>query len=84
MRGISAAAYGKLRRRVFERDGGECIICHAGATDVHHVIFRSAGGADSMENCVSLCRSCHSRYAHGEREKHWQGEFLKYLKRFGR
>ncbi len=78
---LSVAGYRKLRRAVFDRDDGLCIICRRPASDVHHVIFRSAGGADSLENCVSLCRDCHAQYAHGSDEKHWQKEFLRYLRR---
>ena len=79
MKRLAPSAYRKLRWQVYERDGGECVICHRPACDVHHVIFRSAGGADSLDNCVSLCRECHERYAHGSAEKHWQEEFIKYL-----
>jgi hypothetical protein len=28
--------------------------------DVHHLRFRSAGGSDSVNNCVALCRVDHA------------------------
>ena len=77
-RGIGLSAYRTLKKRVFERDGYMCVICQRPATDIHHVYFRSEGGADSIENCISLCRKCHERYAHGNKKK-WQKLFLEYL-----
>jgi HNH endonuclease len=34
---------------------------------VHHVVFRSHGGEDTMENLCTLCASCHDG-VHIERE----------------
>ena len=31
------------------------------ATEVDHVIPRSLGGADEMENLQSICRDCHKK-----------------------
>lgn len=31
------------------------------ATDVDHIVPRSAGGADTLENLQGLCHACHSR-----------------------
>lgn len=36
-----------------------CLVCNAPAVDIHHIIFRSKGGTDDMENLASLCRHCH-------------------------
>ena len=79
-RGINQAAYMKLKRRVFERDNYSCVVCQRPASDLHHVIFRSASGADDIENCIALCRECHAKYAHGTEQKKWQKEFQEYLK----
>lgn len=77
--GIGLSAYRTLKKRVFERDGYACVICQRPATDMHHVYFRSESGADDIENCISLCRECHTRYAHGNEKKKWQKLFLDYL-----
>ena len=61
---LTAGAYARLRRHVVERDGGRCVLCLQNGTDVHHVIYRSQGGTDSLNNLVLLCRHCHER-AHG-------------------
>lgn len=54
----------KVKRLVIKRDNGLCVLCGALAVDVHHVKFRSQGGADDVRNCVCLCRKCHE-LAHG-------------------
>lgn len=55
----------KLRRQALLRDDFLCQHCllignHTAATDVDHIIPKADGGADSMTNLQSLCRSCHS------------------------
>lgn len=49
----------RLARRVYR----DCAIC--GSTHrltMHHRLGRADGGADSVENLVGLCASCHSVY----------------------
>lgn len=42
------------------RDGHACAICGFDlATDVHHITPRSAGGADSFDNLITLCPNHH-------------------------
>src|SRR4051812_20215546 len=56
-----------LRRQVLRRDGGRCQVpgCrHATFVDVHHLRSRSEGGANTIENLVTLC-SAHHRATHG-------------------
>jgi 5-methylcytosine-specific restriction endonuclease McrA len=36
--------------------------CGEQASDAHHVLFRSAGGDDVVENIRPLCHDCHIRY----------------------
>ncbi len=41
---------------------GPCRVCRkAPPNELHHLIARSQGGADTEGNIVSLCRSCHAR-----------------------
>lgn len=53
-----------VKKAVAERDNSQCVLCGCPANDVHHVIFRSHGGKDDVNNCVCLCRQCHE-LAHG-------------------
>jgi hypothetical protein len=43
------------------QDAPLCEGCHYNiAVDVHHVLFRSRGGKDAIENLVGVCRKCHN------------------------
>jgi len=63
------AAYAALRKQVYRRDVGCCRVCGAAVklvTDnplllahLHHVTFRSAGGADTTDNTAIVCPRCH-------------------------
>lgn len=47
-------------RDVMDRDSWACLICGAGRyLDPHHRKLKSAGGPDTPDNLVTLCRSCH-------------------------
>ena len=55
------------RYQVFARDGWRCVI--PGCTSMrnlhdHHIVFRSAGGSDGLENRVTLCAFHHLRGVH--------------------
>ncbi len=77
---LKEAAMKELRRLVHERDGNACVLCGwPYGLDCHHVIFRSGGGEDVSTNLVSLCRKCHTIYAHGRKAKAYRGEFQEYL-----
>ena len=60
---LSPKKYIELKLKVYERDKC-CVLCGRPCTDLHHVKYRSAGGDDTMQNCVMLCTSCHNK-AHG-------------------
>jgi hypothetical protein len=52
----------KLRRMVFARDGGRCVVPGCGHwrfIDVHHRVPRARGGAHTLENLVCLCTAHH-------------------------
>jgi 5-methylcytosine-specific restriction endonuclease McrA len=48
-----------VSRDVKRRDRGKCRLCGQVGSDVHHVEFRSRGGADTIDNLVLLCRADH-------------------------
>jgi hypothetical protein len=62
-----------LRAHVLARAKGRCEFVagrsHSGPLDVHHVVRRSAGGADDPSNATLLCRYHHrmteAAYRHG-------------------
>jgi|GEM_PF-5319265 len=57
-----------LKREVRERDDGECVVCRAEGTVVHHVIPHGQGGRHTKENLAMLCDR-HHEYAHGRGNK---------------
>lgn len=63
--------WGGKRKAVLERDG-ECQVCgeDEGLLDVHHIVsvhkFDGPQQANSMDNLILLCRSCHMKVEHGE------------------
>lgn len=36
--------YSKLRRQIYERDEGQCVLCGGSGAHIHHIIFRSQVG----------------------------------------
>lgn len=44
-----------------ETDFIPCEYCLTKAVDVHHILFRSQGGKDEIENLTAVCRSCHTK-----------------------
>jgi 5-methylcytosine-specific restriction endonuclease McrA len=61
-----------LRRRVWERDGGRCVLCKvacrprkmdrydrsADLGEIDHIIPKSRGGRNTMANLRLLCKTC--------------------------
>ncbi len=52
------------QRQVRARSGGRCEAAVAGrctkwGSHVHHVVLRSAGGADTADNLLHVCQPCH-------------------------
>ena len=50
--------YGRLMKRVLERDGWRCQKCGS-LENLHHKIKRSQQSDDSLGNLVTLCAHCH-------------------------
>lgn len=64
---LKGKALHDLYNAVWVRDKG---LCNCGkwveqGTPPHHVIPRSKGGADTMDNLVTICNECHYRIHHG-------------------
>jgi 5-methylcytosine-specific restriction endonuclease McrA len=52
-----------MRWQVFQRDGWKCVACGRGSHDgailhVDHIIPRSKGGSDTLDNFQTLCDKC--------------------------
>ena len=57
---LNYESYKGLRREVLRRDGWRCQSCGSMSNlEVHHQQFRSRAGADSEQNLITLCSTCH-------------------------
>jgi 5-methylcytosine-specific restriction endonuclease McrA len=54
----STALWRKIRSQVLKRDQDTCYYCGQYADTVEHLIERSQGGTDSMDNLVAACKKC--------------------------
>jgi 5-methylcytosine-specific restriction endonuclease McrA len=59
------------RKRIIERDNGLCVKCGAKYEEIHHIIFRSQGGAGTDDNGVCVCHRCHELAHKLKRERKW-------------
>ena len=55
--------YENLKAYIRARDNYTCQICKHKLTDlrVHHILERSKGGTDRVDNLITLCESCHNK-----------------------
>ena len=51
----------RVKKAVYERDGGLCIFCNRRGLPEAHVISRAHGGLGIETNIVTACRTCHDR-----------------------
>lgn len=61
---LTDAEYAALKKKVLKRDGWKCRNprCKRRSNlHVHHIIFRSQQGPDTMGNLVTICNDCHDR-----------------------
>lgn len=64
-KGNNGNKWNKFRSDVWRRDRGRCVYCGAFGNELDHIVPRSKGGADSLDNLVLACRSCnHSKFNH--------------------
>lgn len=70
--------HGKIYYDYFHVHPGQrilCEVCGETATEIHHIIFRSQGGGNNIENLIALCRGCHDQ-AHDKQEPFLPADFL--------
>ena len=70
----------KVKRIVYERDGGRCVLCGAPGDPVAHFISRAQGGLGVEQNVVTLCCRCHREYDQGTARKTIRSQIWEYLK----
>lgn len=64
-----------------DQDRPICEVCNKSeAVDIHHLIYRSEGGGDGVENTIGVCRKCHDKFHLGILDRHKWLEYAHDLK----
>lgn len=62
--------FANTKSYVLDRDSYICQHCKGKSKDsrleVHHIVFRSNGGSDDVENLMTLCKACHDKVHSGD------------------
>ena len=61
-------SFANVRAHTLDRDNYTCQCCgkkHV-RLEVHHIIFRSLGGSDELDNLITLCEKCHKALHDGK------------------
>lgn len=66
-----------VRQRIRRRDANVCRWCGRAGEQIHHVVYRSQGGADHVSNLVLLCAEHHAMVHSNKR--HYQPVLLALL-----
>lgn len=69
----------EVKKKVYMRDGGKCVVCGKPGLPNAHYIRRSQGGLGIEENVVTLCPECHHDYDNGFKREEigaWLSEYL--------
>ena len=77
----------EVKQRVFERDGGRCVICGNSYNVMPnaHILSRAKGGLGVEENIITLCtlmtpNQCHHRFDNGTKKE--KEKMLKIITRY--
>lgn len=70
----------EVKKAVYERDGGRCVLCGRTGFPNAHFIPRSQSGRGIEENVVTLCIECHNRYDNGAFRAQTEAELEAYLR----
>ena len=70
----------KVKKAVWARDGGRCIVCLRPGNPWCHFIPRSQGGLGIEQNIVTLCPSCHRAFDEGPQRTALYACIVGYLK----
>lgn len=74
--------FANARAHALDRDNYTCQCCgkkHV-RLEVHHIIFRSKGGSDELDNLITLCEKCHSAIHDGKITLNAKGKRKRNLK----
>lgn len=60
--------FGNAKAACLNRDNYTCQCCKTkkGTLNTHHIVYRRNGGADTLDNLITLCEECHKKLHKGE------------------
>lgn len=53
--------FNDVKVAIREQQNGKCLMCKNEISDFHHIVPRSKGGSDNIQNQVGLCPKCHKK-----------------------
>lgn len=58
--------YQNVKKFVLARDNYTCQVCKkmGGKLKIHHIIYRSLGGTNTVDNLITVCSKCHTAKNH--------------------
>ena len=58
--GIKSEKRKSTRKQAIARDSCQCRVCGSPhGLQVHHIVHKSKGGHDTLDNLITLCSDCH-------------------------
>ncbi len=69
-----------VKKVVYARDGGLCIICGAPGAPNAHYISRGQSGLGIEQNVVTLCQACHTAYDQSTQRETLKNTIADYLR----
>ena len=52
---------GSVNDAVYEAQEGRCLLCGGEIERYHHIVPRSKGGSDTIDNIAGICKECHHK-----------------------
>ena len=53
--------FNDVKAAIREQQNGKCLMCKSDIEHFHHMVPRSRGGSDTIQNQVGLCPKCHAK-----------------------
>ena len=53
--------FNDVKAAIREQQNGKCLMCKNDIEHFHHMVPRSKGGSDTIQNQVGLCQKCHTK-----------------------
>lgn len=70
----------RVKKIVYARDGGLCILCGSPGAPNAHYISRGQSGRGIEQNVVTLCQTCHTSYDQSPQRETLKNEIADYLR----